>query len=113
MRWAARCAVPGGANSAFWNPPPSTQPNNTSYYTYVDRDLQSPAKNLGWSLLELKQPATMGITDHRAVPPRWFSITTVPLNYTYSCSVGWNVNSCKFREIFDYGVDSSVNPVDR
>lgn len=113
MRWAARCAVPGGTNSAFWNPPPSTQPNNTNYYTYVDRDLQSPAKSLGWSLMELKQPGTLGITDHRAVPPRSFSITTVPLEYTYSCSVGGNVNSCKFREIFDYGVDSSVNPVDR
>ena len=38
MRWAARCAAPGGANSSFWNPPPPTQPNNTNYYTYVDQD---------------------------------------------------------------------------
>jgi hypothetical protein len=36
----------------------------------------------------------------------------LPLQYTYSCSVSGNVNSCKFREVFDYGVDTTVNPVD-
>lgn len=113
MRWAARCAAPGGANSAFWNPPPYTQPNNTTYFTYVDGDLQSPVKNLGWSLMELKAPGSMVITDHRAWPARSFSITTMPLDYTYGCSVGGNVNSCHFREVFEYGVDTSVNPVDR
>ena len=113
MRWAARCAVPGGANSSFWNPPPSTQPNNTNYYTYVDQELQSPAQNLGYSLLAIQPTSSMTITDHRANPPQKFSITTLPLQYTYSCTVAGNVNSCKFREVFDYGVDTDVNPVDK
>ena len=26
MRWAPRCAVPGGNNGTLWNPPPWTQP---------------------------------------------------------------------------------------
>lgn len=112
MRWAARCAVPGGENSAFWNPP-TPLPNNTTYLTYVDGALQSPARNLGWSLMELKSPGTLAITDHRAWPARSFSITTLPLDYTYSCSVGGNVNSCHFREVFEYGFDPNVNPVDR
>jgi hypothetical protein len=112
MRWAARCAAPGGANSSIWNPPPTAQPNNTNYYTYVDQVLQSPAQNLGYSQLQVESPGTITITDHRADPPKSFSITTLPLDYTYSCSVSGNVNSCKFREIFNYGVDKDVNPVD-
>lgn len=113
MRWAPRCATPGGSNSAFWNPPPSALPVNTNYYTYVGQELQSSAQNLNYSLMELTAPATIGITDHRAFPPKPFSVTTLPLQYTYSCTAGWNVNSCKFREIFEYGVDTDVNPVDR
>jgi hypothetical protein len=113
MRWAARCATPGGSNSLFWNPPPSALPDNTNYYTYVGQALQSSAQNLNYSLMELTAPGTIGITDHRAVPPKPFSITTLPLQYTYSCTAQWNVNSCKFREIFEYGVDTDVNPVDR
>jgi hypothetical protein len=112
MRWAARCAEPGGHNSSFWNPPPPTQLNNTNYYTYVDQVLQSPAQNLDYSLLEVKRTGTISITDHRADPPRRFSITTLPLQYTYSCSVSGNVKSCKFREVFEYGLDTDVNPVD-
>ena len=112
MRWAARCAVPGGENSSFWNPP-SAQPSNTNYLTYVDGDQQGSFRNLNWSLMELKAPGTMSITDHRAYPPKSFSVLTVPLDYTYSCSVGGNVNSCKFREVFEYAVDASENPVDR
>jgi hypothetical protein len=54
----------------------------------------------------------MNITDHRATPARQFSVTTLPLQYTYSCSVNGNVNSCQFREVFDYGIDTNVNPVD-
>ncbi len=111
MRWATRCAVPGGDNSSFWNPPPATQPNNTNYYTYVDQKLQSPAQNLRYSQLAVEPAGTMTITDHRANPPRALSITTLPLQYTYSC-LGQNVNSCKFREVFDYGLDTDVNPVD-
>jgi hypothetical protein len=116
MRWAARCAVPGEDNSAFWNPPPSpssSQLINTNYYTYVGQELQSSAQNLNYSLVEVLAPATLTISDHRAVPPRPFSITTLPLQYTYSCTVSGNVNSCMFREVFDYGVDTDVNPVDR
>jgi hypothetical protein len=112
MRWAARCAAPGGDNSSFWNPPPPTQANNTNYYTYVDQVLQSSTQNLGYSWLEVKPTGTTTITDHRADPPRPFSITTLPLQYTYSCSVSQKVNSCKFRELFEYGVDTDVNPVD-
>jgi hypothetical protein len=113
MRWAARCATPGGANSSFWNPPPpTTQSNNTNYYTYVDEVLQTPAQNLNYSHLRLERASSMTITDHRANPPRSFSVTTVPLQYTYSCSVSRNINSCQFREIFDYALDTNVNPVD-
>jgi hypothetical protein len=112
MRWAARCAIPGGANSSFWNPPPTAQPNNTNYYTYVDQVPQSQAQNLGYALLELKKTGTIMITDNRAVPAKQFSITTLPLQYTYSCRVSGNVNSCRFREVFDYGVDTTANPVD-
>ena len=113
MRWAARCAVPGGANSSFWNPPPRSQPNNTNYYTYVEQSMQSADQNLGYSQLELLDTSAISIADHRANPARWFSVTTLPLQYTYSCSVLQNTNSCKFREIFEYGVDPDVNPVDR
>jgi hypothetical protein len=112
MRWAARCAAPGGDNSSFWNPPPPAQTNNTNYYTYVDRVLQSSVQNLDYSWLEVKPTGSITISDHRANPPRTFSITTLPLQYTYSCSVSQKVNSCKFREVFDYGVDTNVNPVD-
>jgi hypothetical protein len=112
MRWAARCAVPGGANSSMWNPPPTVQPSNTNYYTYVDQNLENSAQNLGYSLLELTSTGTTTIADHRVTPPKQFSITTLPLMYTYSCSAQ-NVRSCKSREIFEYGVDTSVNPVDK
>ncbi|MGA7567866.1 MAG: hypothetical protein WBW53_17565 [Terriglobales bacterium] len=112
MRWAARCAAPGGENSSFWNPPPPTQSSNTNYYTYVDQELEGPVQNLGYSRLEVKPVGKMTITDHRANPPRAFSVTTLPLQYTYSCSVSRDINSCKFREIFEYGVDTDVNPVD-
>jgi len=112
MRWAARCAAPGGENSSFWNPPPATQPNNTNYYTYVNQEMQSLDQNLGYSFLQLLPTGTIGITDHRATPPRWISVTTLPLQYTYSCSVSGNINSCQFREIFDYALDTNVNPVD-
>ena len=112
MRWAARCAVPGGSNSSFWNPPPSGQSNNTNYYTYVDQVLQDLAQNLDYSRLEVKPTGAITIIDHRANPPRQFSVTTLPLQYTYSCSVARNIRSCKFREVFEYGVDTGVNPVD-
>ena len=112
MRWSARCASPGGDNSSFWNPPPISQPNNTNYYAYINQEMQSQSQSLGYSLLALQPTGTMNIADHRATPSRRFSITTLPLQYTYSCTVSGNVNSCQFREIFDYGVDTNANPVD-
>jgi len=112
MRWAPRCAAPGGEGSSLWNTRPPAQANNTNYYTYVEQALQSSSQNLGYSWLQLRPPTTMTITDHRADPPRPFSITILPLLYTYSCSVSQKVDSCKFREVFDYGVDTGVNPVD-
>jgi hypothetical protein len=113
MRWAARCAAPGGANSSIWNPPPTTQPNNTNYLTYVDQELQSKEQNLAYSQLLLESTSTLAVTDHRADPPETFSVTTMPLQYNYSCSVDGNINSCKFREVFDYALDTTVNPVDK
>ena len=77
------------------------------------RSNRVPPQNLEYSWLELKPTGTTKITDHRANPPQRFSITTMPLHYTYSCSVLQNVNSCKFREVFQYGLDTDVNPVDR
>jgi hypothetical protein len=113
MRWAPRCAAPGGANSSMWNPPPTTQPNNTNYYTYVDQVMQDLDQNLGYSWLHLRAPQTMMITDHRANPPKQFSITTLPLAYAYSCSVAGNANSCQSTEVFEYGVDTTANPIDK
>lgn len=113
MRWAARCAVPGGTNSTLWNPPPTIQPSNTNYYTYVDAQLQSLAQNVGYSMLQIMPTGSLSISDHRANPPKWFSVTTLPLSYSYSCSVSGNADSCQSREIFEYGVDTDVNPVDK
>lgn len=113
MRWAPRCATPGSSNSSLWNPPPVVQPNNTNYYTYVEHELQDPDQNVGYSNLRIADTSTLEIADHRANPPRWFSVTTLPLEYTYSCSVAGNINSCQSREIFEYGVDTDVNPVDK
>jgi hypothetical protein len=113
MRWAARCAVPGGANSSFWNPPPPSLPNNTNYYTYVNQVQQSRAQNLNSSLLQLAPTSSMTITDNRSVSPARFSITTLPLQYNYNCSVFQNANSCQSREVFEYGLDTGVNPVDK
>jgi hypothetical protein len=110
MRWAARCAVPGGENSAIWNSPPP-QPYSTNYYTYVDRVIQSPAQNLSYSFLRLTPTSTMTITDNRANPPQTFPITTLPLEYHYSCS-SREIASCKYLEVFEYGLDTTVNPVD-
>lgn len=113
MRWAARCAAPGGDASTFWNPPPPAQSHNTNYYTYVGRVLQDLPQNLSYSQVQLEATSTMTITDHRANPPESFSVTTLPLQYTYSCSVSQKINSCQFREVFEYGLDTGVNPVDK
>ena len=111
LRWAARCVAPGGENSSIWNSKPSSAVS-TKYFTYVDHVQQSLVQNLDYALLEIKPTGTIDITDHRASPPRTFSITTLPLQYNYSCTVEGNANSCKFREVFEYGIDTNANPVD-
>lgn len=112
MRWAARCAVPGGANSSMWNTP-AALPNNTNYYTYVNQAQQPSSQNLEYSLVRLEPTRSMPITDHRANPPATFSIATLPLDYYYACSVSGNVQSCQSRETFEYGLDATLNPVDK
>ena len=112
MRWAARCAAPAGVHGLFLNSPPTAQPNNTNYLTYVEGVLQEKPQNLNYSRLKLVYTDTMEISDHRANPPRKFSITILPLQYSYTCSVLGNARSCKSREVFDYGMDTDVNPVD-
>jgi hypothetical protein len=116
MRWASRCAVPGGENSAFWNPKP-VDPNppqySTRYYRYINQAIQ-PAQDLGNAYLELKPTGTISITDTRNnTPPNGttFSVTTLPLQYTYSCSQQ-NIDYCASREVFEYALDTNVNPVD-
>jgi hypothetical protein len=111
MRWAARCVVPGGTGSSIWNTP-SSQPNDTNYYTYVDQIQQTLPQNLNYAKVQVQSTGTMTITDNRANPPRNFSITTLPLEYDYSCSQTNNVNSCQSREVFYYGLDTTANPVD-
>jgi hypothetical protein len=111
MRWASRCGVPGGQGSSMWNSP-TGQPYNTNYYTYVDQVQLPESQNLAYSQLALLGIDTMSITDHRANPAQTFSITIVPVQYTYSCTVSGNVNSCGSREVFDYGLDTTANPVD-
>jgi hypothetical protein len=113
MRWAPRCAAPGGENSTLWNSIPSSSKISTKYFTYVDHVQQTLVQDLDYAQLELEPTGTLEITDHRADPPRSFSITTLPLDYTYSCTVQGNTNSCKFREVFEYGIDTNVNPVDK
>lgn len=114
MRWAARCAAPGGANSSYWNPPPPSQPYNTNYYTYVDQQIQ-PAQNLDYALLEVKPTDTITLVDTRGfTPPNGASFTTtiMPVQYTYTCSQE-NADYCASREVFDYAVDTSgTNPYD-
>ncbi len=111
MRWAARCAAPGGTNSTIWNAPPTAQPYNTNYYIYLDKVIQNPASNLDYAELALLPTnSNFTITDTRG--PKTFTITTLPLQYTYSCSVSGNLNSCKYQEVFQYGLDTTVNPVD-
>ena len=112
MRWAARCVAPGGAKSEIWNPPSASQPNNTNYYTYVNGQLQPDGQNLNYSFLRVARTSTMKITDNRANPPQTFDITILPLEYHYTCSVNGEGRSCQSREEFDYGVDTTKNPVD-
>jgi hypothetical protein len=110
FRWAARCAAPGGANSSIWNPPPPSLPYNSNYYT-ISSGTITKQQNLGYTLLELKPTATITLYDTRTSPATSFSATDLPLQYTYSCYLQ-EVDACATREVFDYAVDTNVNPVD-
>jgi hypothetical protein len=61
--WAARCGVPSGANSSYWNPKPTMalQDYNSNYYVYINQALQSGSYNLNDALVELKGPGTIAI----------------------------------------------------
>jgi hypothetical protein len=110
MRWAARCAVPGGLNSSIWNNETGA-PYSTNYYLYLEQVLKNPGgSNVEYANLQLLPTSTMTITDTRG--PKTFSITTLPLQYTYNCTVNGNINSCSTQEVFQYGVDTTANPVD-
>lgn len=115
MRWAARCAAPGGTNSSIWNNDNVGQgaQYTTNYYLYLDKVIQNPnGSNVLYANLQLLPTSTTNITDTRPATPQTFSITTLPLQYSYNCSVSGNLNSCKSQEIFYYGLDTTVNPVD-
>ncbi len=109
--WVARCGLPG--TSSIWTaPPPPYSGLNTNYYT-ISSGQVTKQQNLGWALLELKPTATVTLYDTRSVPTTQFTATDMPIQYTYSCYLAQNVDSCATREVFDYAVDSNVNPVDK
>jgi hypothetical protein len=66
---------------------------------------------LGYTLLELKPVASFTIYDYRTNPATKITASDLPLQYTWGCS-SQDVNSCTDREVFDYAVDSTPNPVD-
>jgi hypothetical protein len=109
--WASRCAVPGGANSTFWNSPPPSQPYNSNYYT-ISAGTITGTQNLDYTLMDLLPTGTMTLYDSRQSPAAQISATTMPLQYNYTCYVNGNVNSCKSREVFVYALDTTVNPHD-
>lgn len=109
--WVARCAVPGGANSTFWNSPPPSQPYNSNYYTISDGTITNQ-QNLDYTLTDLLPTGTITLYDTRQSPTAQFSATAMPLQYNYTCYLQGNVNSCQSREVFVYAVDTNVNPVD-
>jgi hypothetical protein len=111
--WISRCAIP--AQSAFWVQPPGKNPtNNTGFYQYkscqLDNSIPEP-DNVGWAYMEVKATGTDTITDHRATPAQTSNVTTLPLQYTYNCSVE-DTTKCTSREVFTFAVDATTNPVD-
>jgi len=115
FRWASRCAVPGGANASNWSTP-TGQPYNTNFY-FISSGQQTGQSNLGDALTELKPSSTIALYDTRynpqtnPNPPKQFSASTMPLQYTYTC-YEQNSAACKDREVFTYAVDTDANPVD-
>jgi hypothetical protein len=119
FRWTPRCGTPG--STSFWNPPTPGVQNNSRYELHPKTPTDSPSfsecslpaeeKYLGWTLLELKPVSDFTISDTRTNPATSFTAQSLPLQYTYGCT-SQNVNSCKFREVFNYATDKTVNPVD-
>jgi hypothetical protein len=113
--WAARCAVPGGKNGSFWTTA-SAQPYDTRFYK-ISNGAITGSSDLGNALLELKPTGTITLYDTRydshtnPNPPKAFSASTMPLQYTYTCYQE-NPAACHDREVFIYAVDTNVNPVD-
>lgn len=112
--WAARCAVPGGANSSFWNPKPTSTPQdfNSRYYAYIDQVQQNGSFNIDNALLELKGPGTIAIYWGGSSSTESWTANTITVQYTYNCSTQGDVNSCTAREVFDYAYDANPNPHD-
>jgi hypothetical protein len=116
--WAPRCGTPG--SSSIWTPPTGTQ-YNTRFEIHPQTPAPSPspsectapyqAKNLGYTLVELKQVANFTIYDERTSPATAITALDLPLQYTWGCG-SQNVDSCSDREVFDYAVDNTPNPVD-
>lgn len=120
FRWAPRCGAPG--SWSVWNPPPSSQPYNSRFEIHptdtsshpnssVECTMPDTVSKLGYTLLELKSVATFTIQDYRTNPATTITASDLPLQYTWGCS-SQDVNSCSDREVFDYAVDSTPNPVD-
>jgi hypothetical protein len=112
--WAARCGVPDGANSSYWNPTPTkqTQDYNSNYYVYIEQALQPQSFNLDNALVELKGPGTIAIYWGGDSSNETWTANTISVQYTYSCTQE-NVNYCTDREVFDYAYDASPNPHDQ
>lgn len=110
MRWAARCAAPGGENSSFWNPGKGAQPYSTrsEIHSSCSSFTESDVKN---ALLEVKSTSTYTVYDHRTNPATAVPVTTMPLQYSWGCS-SQSVKTCSDREVFDYAIDTGLNPVD-
>ena len=68
MRWARPVRGSGRSNSSFWNPPPSTQPDNTNYYTYVEQATAKLGAESRLFSVGVDGTGTISITDHRANP---------------------------------------------
>ena len=114
--WVARCATPG--SSSFWVAPPKQDPTyNTQFYKHVNCALDSTPpnpSNVGWALFEVKNTGSDAISDERPnSTTKSVPVTTIPLQYTYNCSIQGDVTSCKNREVFTFAVDATVNPNDQ
>ena len=114
FRWAARCGVPNGANSSYWNQKPTTQTQdyNSNYYVYIDQVLQGSSYNLDNALVELKGPGTIAIYWGGYGSTESWTANTISVQYTYTCTQE-NVNYCTDREVFDYAYDANPNPYDQ